>query len=101
MTYTIQITVDYNDGDYITNMIELEAADFERFKRVVNVIKTHGPKYHNWDSYGVLPAQMYPMLIEDDVEWFSNLMPVLPENEQMHTIDNISYAPQVKWQRLL
>jgi hypothetical protein len=88
MTTYLEIKVDTNDADYVTEMFEAKEEVIERVKRIWNLIPIGR---HNWgtnEMRDIDPRIEYEnILSEEDIEWFDGMMPH-PEYG-FHTIESI------------
>jgi len=101
MEYTLFIEADWNDADYITEVITVDEKTLNLVKKVCKVIGKE--KRHNWPLHErseILPKEKYKdFLTEDEIDEFEELVP--HGDPGIHSIVEIKYAPKVNWKKVL
>lgn len=125
MDYTLFITVDTNDADYLTSVNKISEEDLEKIKPLIEAIKNFKPysysvnknsflhqgyvykHEHNYPTYECLredlgeksPQKLYSQFSEEIHEMFSDLCP--QSDNGFHSVVNVSISPWVEKTRLL
>ena len=93
MEYTLFIKADWNDADYITEVIVVDEKTLKLVKKICKIIGKE--KRHNWPVYErskMFPQEKYEgLLTEEEIDEFEELIPHCEYG--IHTIDEIKYAP--------
>ncbi len=96
------ICADTNDGDYIYSVDNIPDDDFKRFKKIANIVKSHGND-NNWENseYGdIPPSEMYKgTLTEDDIEFFEEFLPY--GEFGIHTIESIRVLQVIQEEKII
>ena len=98
----ITIVVDTNDGDYVTEVSQINEQDLETLRPLFEAIKSNKNR-HNFDllDYGCiedLAEEEYSSIDSDIVEDF--LWSYCPETE-FHTIKSIEFCPLIEKVKIL
>lgn len=76
------VTVDYNDADYVSDLVSVTEEEFQRFLPLIEAINDFQPYiyklgvcYNNWetarpDLYEMTPEQKYPQFSEELIDDF-------------------------------
>lgn len=87
---------DHNDADYVTSECDItdDPKTLEVIHKVVNAMKNYkkkNPHSHNWESYGEpdIYEKYKDVLTEDEIQWFSDLVPYAPDPGEIHTIESV------------
>jgi len=106
MEYSIQITVDTNDADYVTNINIISEEDLNKIMPLIEEIKKYTykgrNKYYNYNTSECydhpLPHEIYNF--NDEIfDIFEELCPYTEYG--FHTISSIKITPEIKWEILL
>lgn len=105
--YTVAVEGDTNDGDYASVLHTMNGKDVMWFIGILNVIKTvtNGKRNYNWPANDNAPDDIWTKyedhLSEEDIGNFNDYMPTSGDYDQIHTLESVRIAPEVKWERLL
>lgn len=105
--YTVKVTGDTNDGDYITEESVLTQEGLDYLKYLVKMIRERSGNPNSilfrWGTgeleggeYG--PEKLYPFLSEENIEFITNLCPY--GEYGIHSVESIEYSPKVNWERI-
>ena len=107
MEYTVKVTGDTNDGDYITEESILTQEGLDSLRELVKSIReaNGNPNWVLFD-WGIgdccssenSPEKIYPFLSEDDIEFITGLCPY--GEYGIHSVESIEFAPKVNWERI-
>ena len=118
MSYTLEVTVDTNDADYVTELFEFDISDLPLIEKICNKIEAFKPykgKFdsdltfshrHNWpegdcfrEDLGEKSPQELYNLTEDEYWQFRDYLPSTEYG--FHTIESIYYYPTSTRTKLL
>lgn len=99
MKYELVVVADTNDGDYVTEISEINEKCLEWMRPIIEAIKENNGSFEIGEIARESLAEQYPNLSEDDLEEFQDYVPYGMYGT--HTIDSITVAPLAEKERLL
>jgi hypothetical protein len=101
MKKVIIVEADTNDGDYISEISDLEPGDVEKVQKIVNVISEKGQDY-NWPSSEYIDEtaeELYKdLLTEEEIEFMDSFVP--HGEHGVHSINSIRILEVVSDERI-
>ena len=98
-THTLLIVGDYNDADYVTNVVDISEVEVEFIKYILSKLTAVRGRI-NWISYEET-AEDNKTLTMEEIAAFGELYVPFVDNEEVHAIEKIKIAPIVSWENLI
>lgn len=104
--FILAIKCDCNDADYVAETTEVDAKDLQRLESIVDVLKKRKKKFGGvcWETNELVetpPAELYPELSVEEIDWLEDMLPSGENGMGVHTIESIEYYPANQVTRLL
>ena len=94
--YTVKLTADYNDGDYVTTEFEIKEKELLNLKIIAELRNnTNG----DFEKFQELARKE---LTEELFEWFfeDHFYFGAPDGAEIHTLESIEYTSLITWKKL-
>jgi len=95
--YTVKITADYNDGDYVTSEFAIKEKELLNLKKITPVIyEVQKLVFYDWEKF---QQEVADIVGEDLADWFFDhcYFDGLDDSAEVHTIESIEYSQEIKW----
>lgn len=100
----VQITGDYNDGDYDIELTEISDEDIESLKTIISKMPHTGDKLYQSIPYETREIgnddksdELYPHITQSDKDFLKRFLPIGESNYQgIHTITEIKIFNQLE-----
>lgn len=93
--YTVVMTADWNDGDYLTEEHTVSKKELCFLIKVSKIIRSKGGEFPAGDSQVL--GNLYKELTTDDLDNFRCYLPYPHDGDNIHTFIEMKYTPEIEW----
>ena len=105
--FRVQFTSDWNDGDYLENIVKLDEAQVSMVREVVaKIAKWEGSHKYDTCNWNLMESSKEELmrihdLTSEEFDFISEYIPTDPYQGECHTLVNVSVSPWVEEEYLL